>query len=38
MEKREELDALFKPRTVAIVGASDKYDQISGRPLKFFLY
>ena len=37
MEKREELDALFRPRTVAIVGASDKYDQISGRPLKFFL-
>ena len=31
------MDALFKPRTVAIVGASDKYDQISGRPLKFFL-
>jgi acyl-CoA synthetase (NDP forming) len=37
MEKREELDALFRPKTVAIVGASDKYDQISGRPLKFFL-
>ena len=37
MGNREKLDALFKPRTVAIVGASDKYDQISGRPLKFFL-
>jgi acetate---CoA ligase (ADP-forming) len=37
MEKREKLDALFKPRTVAIVGASDKYDQISGRPLKCFV-
>lgn len=37
MENRNKLDALFRPRTVAIVGASDKYDQISGRPLKFFL-
>jgi acetate---CoA ligase (ADP-forming) len=37
MEKREKLDALFRPRSVAIVGASDKYDQISGRPLKFFV-
>lgn len=37
MEKREKLDALFTLKTVAIVGASDKYDQISGRPLKFFL-
>ncbi len=37
MEKRETRMALFKPRTVAIVRASDKYDQISGRPLEFFL-
>jgi len=29
------LDALFKPRSIAIVGASDDPERISGRPLRY---
>ncbi|MFY9516360.1 MAG: CoA-binding protein, partial [Acetomicrobium sp.] len=31
------LDRLFKPRNIAIVGASSNLDSISGRPLKLLM-
>jgi acetyltransferase len=34
---RKNLEVLFRPKSVAIIGASNRYHQISGRPLKFFL-
>ena len=34
---KKNLEFLFNPKSVAIIGASNKYDRISGRPLKFFL-
>jgi acetate---CoA ligase (ADP-forming) len=37
MEKRRKLDFLFNPSSVAIIGASRKYQQISGRIFKYFL-
>lgn len=37
MEDRKDLNVLFKPKSVAMIGVSNKYDQISGRPLKFFM-
>lgn len=32
-----DLDCLFRPRSIAIVGASEDFVKISGRPLKFLL-
>jgi len=37
MKNKKNLDVLFNPRSVAIIGASKKQDQISGRILKYFL-
>ena len=34
-EARDSLDALFSPRSVAIVGASENIDRISGRLLYY---
>ncbi len=31
------LDSLFRPRSIAIVGASEDFVKINGRPLKFLL-
>jgi len=31
------LEALFQPRSIAIVGASDDVTKIGGRPLQFLL-
>eukprot|EP01036_Dinobryon_divergens_P014310 gene14310-19325_t len=31
------MDALFKPRSIAIFGASDDVTKIGGRPLQFLL-
>lgn len=37
MEVGQGLDALFSPRSIAIVGASDDVTKIGGRPLQFLL-
>lgn len=35
--RREALDALLRPRSIAILGASEDFAKINGRPLKFLL-
>lgn len=33
--KKLDLDAMFKPRSIALVGASSHFNKLSGRPLRF---
>jgi len=33
--KKFDLDAMFKPRSIALVGASSHFNKLSGRPLRF---
>ncbi|MBI4479013.1 MAG: acetate--CoA ligase family protein [Acidobacteria bacterium] len=35
--KKLDLDAMFKPRSIALVGASSNFAKLSGRPLRFLI-
>ncbi len=34
-EKKFDLDAMFKPRSIALIGVSSNFTKLSGRPLRF---
>ncbi len=33
--KKFDLDAMFKPRSIALIGVSSNFTKLSGRPLRF---
>src|SRR3990172_7303049 len=36
-ERKFDLDAMFKPRSIALIGASSNFAKLSGRPLRFLI-